>query len=99
PMGLEQHRHRRGHAAARASARGFRLAARAGIHPGPGGGGKMSFTGTSLAFALLTAATESAPESRAKELDEVARVATVMIDGDLCLRIMPPRALDTVRPP
>ena len=46
----------------------------------------MSFIGTSLAFALLTAATESAPESRAKELDEVARVATVMVDGDVCQR-------------
>ena len=43
----------------------------------------MSFIGTSLAFALLTAATESAPESRAKELDEVARVATVMIGSSL----------------
>ena len=30
----------------------------------------------------------------ARELDEVARVATVMVDGDVCQRIVTPRALD-----
>jgi hypothetical protein len=30
----------------------------------------------------------------ARELDEVARVATVMVDGDACQRIVTPRALD-----
>ncbi|PYV07525.1 MAG: hypothetical protein DMG07_28515 [Acidobacteria bacterium] len=59
----------------------------------------MIFIGMSLAFALSTAPSESAPERRARELDEVARVATVMIDGDLCQRIMTPRALERMRTP
>ena len=30
----------------------------------------------------------------ARELDEVARAATVMVDGDACQRIVTPRAID-----
>jgi len=40
-------------------------------------------------FAPLSAA----PPDMARELDEVARIATVMVDGDTCQRIVTPRAL------
>jgi hypothetical protein len=45
-------------------------------------------------FALLAAAAIAAaqPSPRARQLDEVARVATVMMDGDLCRRIQTPRS-------
>jgi len=35
-----------------------------------------------------------AERDMARELDEVARIATVMVDGDVCQRIVTPRALD-----
>jgi len=51
----------------------------------------------------LAAAQQTPPpdagERRRVELDEVARVASVMVDGDLCRRIMTPRALERMRTP
>ncbi|MDX2032192.1 MAG: hypothetical protein SF339_16075 [Blastocatellia bacterium] len=48
-----------------------------------------------VAFSLsIEGRAQSAPdESLARELEEVARVATVMVDGDVCQRIMTERAL------
>ena len=37
---------------------------------------------------------QAGPALPADELDEVARVASVMVDGDLCRRIQTPRSLD-----
>ncbi len=42
---------------------------------------------------LLATGGQGGSESMAKELDDVARVASVMVDGDLCQRIVTPRAL------
>lgn len=42
---------------------------------------------------MLAAGWQAGGDSMAKELEEVARVATVMVDGDLCQRIVTPRAL------
>jgi hypothetical protein len=36
----------------------------------------------------------AAEKDMTRELDEVARASTVMVDGDLCQRIVTPRALD-----
>ena len=44
-----------------------------------------------LAILLLLAAAETSKLER--DLDEIARVATVMVDGDLCQRIVTPRAM------
>src|SRR3954465_629595 len=44
-----------------------------------------------LGMLLLLAAAE--PAKLERELDEIARVATVMVDGDLCQRIVTPRAM------
>src|SRR3954463_15028532 len=44
-----------------------------------------------LAELLLLAAAE--PTKLERDLDEIARVATVMVDGDLCQRIVTPRAM------
>jgi hypothetical protein len=41
----------------------------------------------------LVAAERSIPNNVARELDEVARIATVMVDGDTCQRIVTTRAL------
>jgi hypothetical protein len=59
-----------------------------------------------LAIALLFLAASSAgaqqnkpertKESVTRDLDEVARVASVMVDGDLCRRIMSPRSVDRI---
>ena len=35
-------------------------------------------------------------ESVTRDLDEVARIASVMVDGDLCRRIMTPRAVERI---
>jgi len=35
-------------------------------------------------------------ESVAQELDDIGRIATVMVDGDVCLRIMTKRSLDWI---
>jgi hypothetical protein len=47
---------------------------------------------------LLTAVSliplAAAERDMARELDEVARAATVMVDGDVCQRIVTPRALE-----
>ena len=43
---------------------------------------------------LAVAAWPAAAEDIARQLDEVARVASVMVDGDLCRRIMTPRAVE-----
>lgn len=37
------------------------------------------------------------PEELARQLDEIARVATVMVDGDVCRRIVTERALKFMR--
>ena len=48
-----------------------------------------------LAAALmLVPAVWGADTDRARVLDEIGRVATVMTDGDVCRRIMTPRALE-----
>jgi len=36
----------------------------------------------------------AAEKDMTRELDEVARASTVMMDGDLCQRIVTPRALN-----
>ena len=46
-----------------------------------------------LSLALL-APVAGAERDMARELDEIARTATVMVDGDVCQRIVTPRALD-----
>ena len=43
---------------------------------------------------LLVGVLPAAEHDMAHELDEVARAATVMVDGDACERIVTPRALD-----
>jgi len=43
---------------------------------------------------MLAAPLAAADKEIARELDEVARVATVMVDGDVCRRIVTPRALE-----
>ena len=48
--------------------------------------------GMMLGHATLSAQ-ERTKEALARDLEEVARVATVMMDGDVCERIMTPRAL------
>lgn len=46
-------------------------------------------------LALLAAAGLAAqPADVARDLDEVARIASVMVDGDACRRIVTPRALE-----
>ncbi len=47
-----------------------------------------------LACGHLMTAAEPDPVSR--QLDDVARVASVMVDGDVCERIMTPRALQSL---
>jgi hypothetical protein len=47
--------------------------------------------GLALACALLLAAAESTPLAR--QLDEVARIGSVMVDGDVCERIVTSRAM------
>jgi hypothetical protein len=42
---------------------------------------------------LLATLFAHADDSTAKQLDDIGRVATVMVDGDLCRRIVKPRAL------
>jgi hypothetical protein len=46
--------------------------------------------------AAQTASPPRTKESVTRDLDEVARVASVMVDGDLCRRIMSPRAVDRI---
>jgi hypothetical protein len=45
-------------------------------------------------FSFLDFPLAAAEPDLAKELDAVARIATVMMDGDACQRIVTPRALD-----
>jgi hypothetical protein len=49
-------------------------------------------TGMMLGHATLSAQ-QRTKEALARDLEEVARVASVMLDGDVCERIMTPRAL------
>src|SRR5215467_5028068 len=56
-------------------------------------GGKMK---GSLLGILLTVTAGAADGGMAQELDDVARVATVMMDGDACQRIVTPRALENM---
>ncbi len=46
-----------------------------------------------LSMVLLIPLT-GAERDMARELDEIARIASVMVDGDACQRIVTPRALD-----
>jgi len=48
----------------------------------------------SLALAQNRDAPQRTKESVARDLDELARIASVMVDGDLCQKIMSRRALD-----
>jgi hypothetical protein len=43
---------------------------------------------------LLTGQTAMSAETRAQELDRVARAATAMVDGDVCLRIQTKRSVE-----
>jgi hypothetical protein len=47
-----------------------------------------------LAAAMLAPMVYGADADRARVLDDIGRVATVMVDGDVCRRIMTPRALE-----
>jgi len=49
---------------------------------------------TFLPILALLAPLGAAGRDMAAELDDVARIATVMVDGDLCRRIVTPRALE-----
>ena len=49
--------------------------------------------GLLVAF-LLAAPLAAADQEVARDLDDVGRVASVMLDGDACLRIVTPRALE-----
>ena len=50
-----------------------------------------------LLLALLAGTLCAADATRLeRELDEIGRIATVMIDGDLCQRILTPRALEYI---
>lgn len=46
------------------------------------------------AMLLLAGVLHGAGHDMARELDEVARTATIMVDGDACQRIVTPRALE-----
>jgi hypothetical protein len=58
----------------------------------------MSMVPILLALALQNAPPDAAAR-RGAELDEVARIASIMVDGDLCRRIMTARALEKMRVP
>ncbi len=47
-----------------------------------------------LLVVLLAAARLTAQDRLARELDDAARVASVMVDGDLCRQIVTPRAME-----
>jgi hypothetical protein len=49
---------------------------------------------TLLLIVVLTVPLGAAERDMVRELDEVARAATVMVDGDACQRIVTPRAID-----
>jgi hypothetical protein len=49
---------------------------------------------TLLLAAVLLVPLAAADRDMARQLDEVARVASVMVEGDVCQRIVTPRALD-----
>ena len=48
----------------------------------------------SLALFIVLAASGKDAETLTRDLDNIARIATVMIDGDVCQRIVTPRALE-----
>ena len=48
--------------------------------------------GTLLLLASAASMAQTREDALARELDEVARVATAMVDGDLCRRIQTPRS-------
>ncbi len=48
-----------------------------------------------LLAAAISGAAET-PEAIERELDSTARVASVMVDGDVCARIVAKRALDSI---
>lgn len=47
-----------------------------------------------IALALLVIVSGQAQDRFARELDDAARVASVMVDGDACRKIVTPRAMD-----
>src|SRR5436305_15337860 len=52
-----------------------------------------------IAALALCAAIAGAQDRFSVQLDEIARVASVMVDGDTCLRIVKPRALQAIAHP
>lgn len=48
----------------------------------------------SLALFIVLAASGKDAETLKRDLENIARIATVMIDGDVCQRIVTPRALE-----
>ena len=49
-----------------------------------------------LLAAMVSACAAQSPEALERELDSVARVASVMVDGDVCQRIVTKRALASI---
>jgi hypothetical protein len=49
---------------------------------------------TLLAFAIAAQVVYGADADRTRTLDDIGRIATVMVDGDVCRRITTPRALE-----
>jgi hypothetical protein len=47
-----------------------------------------------VAFAVTASVLYGAGAGRTQVLDDIGRIATVMVDGDVCRRIMTPRALE-----
>jgi hypothetical protein len=47
-----------------------------------------------IAFAIAAPVLYGAGPGRVQALDDIGRIATVMVDGDVCRRIMTPRALE-----
>src|SRR5687768_14786446 len=49
-----------------------------------------------LLAVMVSACVAQSPEALERELDSVARVASVMVDGDVCQRIVTKRALASI---
>ncbi len=47
-----------------------------------------------LSLAVVTSTLSAAPDDFVRQLEEAARVASIMIDGDLCQKIVTPRAME-----
>jgi hypothetical protein len=71
------------------------MAKSAGVHFGSCGGGAAVKTLIFIFAALLPLTAQD----RAKDLDNVARIGSVMVDGDVCQRILKARALNSILHP